>query len=46
MEREGSNLVHAELTEKIIGVYYDVFNEIGFVFLEAVYRTATQIAFD
>src|SRR5215472_9688335 len=44
MENESSKLLHAELTEKIIGVYYDVYNEVGYGFLEAVYRNAMQIA--
>jgi GxxExxY protein len=44
MENESSKLLHAELTEKIIGVYYDVYNEIGHGFLEAVYRNAMEIA--
>jgi GxxExxY protein len=44
MENESSKLLHAELTERIIGVYYDVYNEVGHGFLEAVYRNAMQIA--
>jgi GxxExxY protein len=44
MESETSKLLHAELTEKIIGVYYDVYNEIGHGFLETVYRNSMQIA--
>lgn len=44
MEEDNSKLVHAALTEKILGVYYDVFNEIGYGFLESVYRNAMQIA--
>lgn len=44
MENEGSKLLHVELTEKIIGIYYDVYNEIGRGFLEPVYRNAMQIA--
>ncbi len=44
MENESSKLLHAELTEKIIGIYYDVYNEIGRGFLETVYRNAMQIA--
>lgn len=35
---------HKELTEKIIGVFYDVYNELGHGFLEAVYRKALLIA--
>src|SRR5262249_37782872 len=44
MEGENTKLIHAELTEKIIGVYYDVYNEVGHGFLETVYRNAMQIA--
>lgn len=33
-------LLHEELTEKIIGCYYEVFNELGFGFLESVYEGA------
>jgi len=35
---------HKELTEKIIGVFYDVYNELGHGFLESVYREAMIIA--
>lgn len=50
MEIEGSKLLHSELTEKIIGVYYEVYNEIGHGFLESVYsncmhRALTQAGF-
>jgi GxxExxY protein len=44
MDGEKEKLMHAELTEKIIGVYYDVYNEVGHGFLETVYRKAMQIA--
>jgi GxxExxY protein len=40
----GSQLKHAELTELIIGVFYDVYNELGFGFLESVYRKSLQLA--
>ena len=35
---------HSELTEKIIGVFYDVYNELGFGFLESVYESAMALA--
>jgi GxxExxY protein len=35
---------HRELTEQIIGVFYDVYNELGFGFLENVYHGAMVIA--
>ena len=40
MKTEQSKLLYAELTEKIIGVYYDVYNELGHGFLESVYSNA------
>ncbi len=33
-----SKLLYPELTQKIIGVYYDVYNEVGHGFLESVYK--------
>lgn len=33
-----------ELTKKIIGIFYDVYNELGHGFLEAVYRDAMLMA--
>lgn len=44
MENENSKLLHPELTESILGVYYDVYNEISYGFLESIYRNAMQIA--
>lgn len=44
MEKENSSLLHSDLTDKIIGVYYDVYNEVGHGFLESIYRNAMQIA--
>ena len=40
----GSQLKHAALTELIIGVFYNVYNELGFGFLESVYRKCLHIA--
>ena len=37
-------LLHCDVTEKIIGVFYDVYNEIGAHFLERVVQTAMVIA--
>jgi len=39
-----SKLLHADLTDKIIGVYYDVYNEIGHGFLESVYSNCMMVA--
>ena len=44
MEKEKSRLLHAELTELILGVYYDVYNEIGHGFLESVYSNCMYAA--
>jgi len=35
---------HSDLTDLIIGEFYDVYNELGFGFLESVYRNALQFA--
>jgi GxxExxY protein len=35
---------HSELTEQIIGIFYEVYNELGFGFLEKVYEEAMTIA--
>jgi len=44
MESGSENLKHRDLTEKIIGVFYDVYNELGHGFLESVYEQALAIA--
>jgi GxxExxY protein len=41
---QSENLKHHELTEKIIGVFYDVYNELGHGFLESVYEQALTFA--
>ncbi len=44
MRGNESGLKHRELTQKIIGVFYEVYNELGHGFLESVYETAFKIA--
>jgi GxxExxY protein len=46
MESESprTRLLHEDVTEKIIGVFFDVYNELGAGFLEKVYRSAFLIA--
>lgn len=39
----GENYIHSELTEKVIGCAYDVYNKMGFGFLEKVYENAMMI---
>jgi GxxExxY protein len=44
VDEQSVGLRHAELTDKIIGVYYDVYNELGYGFLESVYEESMAIA--
>ncbi len=37
-------LVHGDLTERIVGVFYEVFRELGAGFLEVAYQRAMQVA--
>ena len=38
--KENRNYIHSELTRKIIGAAYEVYNELGFGFLESIYEKA------
>jgi GxxExxY protein len=38
--------MHEELTEKIIGVFFDVYNELGYGFLESVYEQGMVVALE
>ena len=44
MKEDDSGLKHRDLTQKIIGVFYEVYNELGHGFLESVYETPFEIA--
>ena|SRR5215831_16068444 len=44
MNADLRGLKHKELTEAIIGVFYEVYNELGHGFLESVYENAFDIA--
>jgi GxxExxY protein len=44
MSVEGRVLKHRELTDKVIGVFFDVYNEMGHGFLESVYENAIALA--
>ena len=35
---------HGEITQKVIGVFFDVFNELGHGFLESVYEKSLELA--
>ena len=44
MNADRRGLRHKELTETIIGVFFEVYNELGHGFLESVYERAFEIA--
>jgi GxxExxY protein len=44
MKENDSSLKHRDLTQKIIGVFYEVYNELGHGFLESVYEAAFEVA--
>ena len=44
MNAEARSFKHTELTRKIIGVFLQVYGELGYGFLESVYRSAMVIA--
>jgi GxxExxY protein len=39
-----ATLKHADVREKIIGVFYNVYNELGYGFLECAYEESLVIA--
>ena len=39
-------LKHSELTEKIIGAFYEVYNDLGYGFLESTYAEALVVALE
>lgn len=41
---DNDKLLHKDLTDSIIGMYYNVYNELGYGFLESVYHNAMIIA--
>ena len=41
-----ADLKYFELTQKIIGVYYEVYNELGSGFLESVYQKSLALALE
>lgn len=43
MIRRKDNLIHSELTDKILGCVYDVYNALGHGFVEKVYENALVI---
>ena len=39
-----SGFKHGEITQKVIGVFFDVYNELGYGFLESVYEKSLEFA--
>lgn len=44
MKENDSGLKHRDLTQRIIEVFYEVYNELGHGFLESVYEAAFEVA--
>jgi GxxExxY protein len=44
MDTDKHGFKHKEITEKIIGVFYEVYNELGHGFLESVYEKSMEVA--
>ena len=44
MNTDGHGFKHGEITQKVIRVFYEVYNELGYGFLESVYEKSLQIA--
>lgn len=44
MHADQHGLKHRELSERVIGVYFDIYNELGHGFLESVYEEAFSVA--
>ncbi len=44
MDADERRFEHTSLTQTIIGRFYEVYNELGFGFLESVYESALEIA--
>jgi GxxExxY protein len=46
MNTDQRRFKHEDVTGRIIGVFYDVYNELGYGFLESVYREAMVVALE
>lgn len=44
MNTDTHRFKHKEITEKILGVFYEVYNELGHGFLESVYEKSLEVA--
>jgi GxxExxY protein len=46
MNTDSHRFKHREITEKIIKIFYEVYNELGHGFLESVYEKSLEVAFN
>ena len=46
MNKEGIKIYHKELSYRIVGIIYDVYNELGYGYKEKYYEEAIAHAFD
>ena len=44
MSNDTSKFKHGEITSKTIGIFFDVYNELGYGFLESVYEKSLALA--
>ena len=44
MNTDNHGFKHGDITQKIIRVFYDVYNELGYGFLESVYEKSLEVA--
>lgn len=44
MDTDSHGFKHGDITQRIIRVFYDVYNELGYGFLESVYEKSLEIA--
>lgn len=44
MDADEPNLIDEDLTDRVLGVFYDVYNELGPGFIESVYENAMALA--
>ena len=42
-DTEGPSFQHLDITARVVGIFFDVYNELGYGFLESVYRSAMGI---
>jgi GxxExxY protein len=45
MNKEGCKLIYKDLSYKIVGVLYDVYNELGYGYKERTYEKAIEVCF-